>query len=113
MRLRTSLAVAALLACCSCASVKFTRDTETSGHFVSSGWAFTIFSIDLPRGAVQIARENASDAGLANMQVEGSGVYPDLGWFNWVLDIISVRKGVVRGTWGFTGDQARAEAANR
>ena len=113
MRMRTPLALALLLACCSCASVKFTRDTETSGHFVSSGWAFTILSIDLPRGAMQMARENASDAGLANMQIEGSRVYPDWGWFNWVLDIISVRKGVVRGSWGFTGDQAAAQGASR
>ena len=79
MRLRTPLTLAVLLACCSCASVKFTRDTETSGHFVSSGWAFTILSIDLPRGAMQIARENASDAGLANMQIEGAPVTIDFG----------------------------------
>ena len=113
MRLHTVLAVAALQVCGACASVSFTRDTETSGGFESSGWAFTILSIDLPKGAMDIARENASDAGLANMLVEHTSVVPDLGWFNWLLDIISVRRAVIRGTWGFSGEQARARDANR
>ena len=88
----------------SCASVSFERDTETSGTFVSTGWAFTIFSIDLPKPALNIARENASDAKRANMVVEKAEVYPHLGWFDWVLDIVGVRRARISGTWGFPGD---------
>lgn len=88
----------------SCASMEFDRTTETSGTFVSTGKAFTIFSIDLPRSAMQIARENASDAGMAHMVVEESTVSPDWGWWNWVLDIISVRTARISGTWGFDGE---------
>jgi hypothetical protein len=87
----------------SCASMKFEHTTATSGTFVSSGRAFTIFSIDLPRPALQIARENASDAGMAHMVVEEARVSPDWGWWNWVLDIVSVRKATIKGTWGFDG----------
>ena len=117
MRPRSRTVTVALLAtlflATACSSLKFTRTTETSGNFKATGWAFTIFTVDLPMGAMQIARQNASDAGLANMQITTSRVVPDWGWFNWVLDVISVRKAVLRGTWGFSGDRARAEAANR
>jgi hypothetical protein len=104
---RQRLAAALLLAVSltACASVEFRRSTETSGTFVSTGTAMTIFSIDLPKSALQIARENASDAGLANMSVDSVTVTPDWGWWNWVLDIVSVRRAVVRGTWGFDGDR--------
>lgn len=101
-RLAACLFLAASLS--GCASVEFHRTTETSGTFESQGTAFTIFSIDLPKSALQIARENASDAGLANMSVDSTTVTPDWGWWNWVLDIVSVRKATVRGTWGFEGD---------
>ena len=97
--------VCTLLALASCASVKFERTTETSGTFKSVGWAFTIGSIDLPKSAMQIARENASDSNLANMQVIEARVKPNWGWWNWVLNIISVRRAEVSGTWGFEGDQ--------
>ncbi len=98
-------AVSALLALASCASVKFERTTETSGTFKSVGVAFTIATIDLPKSAMQIARENASDSNLANMRVIEARVTPDWGAFNWVLDIISIRRATVSGTWGFEGDQ--------
>lgn len=95
--------IAPLLFCLtSCASVKFERTTETSGTFVSIGHAFTIFSIDVPKEALQIARENAVDSGLAHMQVETVTLSPDWGWWNWALDIVSVRKATLRGTWGFS-----------
>ena len=104
--LLTAAALATLaLSSSGCASVSFERETSTSGTFESSGWAFTFVSIDLPRPALQIARENASDAGLANMRVEEAYVTPDWGWWNWVLDIISVRKARVRGTWGYDGEE--------
>jgi len=32
-------------------------------------------------------------------------VTPDWGWWNWVLDIVSVRVGTIRGTWGFSGEE--------
>ena len=97
--------VCTVLALASCASVKFERTTETSGTFKSVGWAFTIGSIDLPKSAMQIARENASDSNLANMRVVEAHVRPNWGWWNWVLDIISIRRAMVSGTWGFEGDQ--------
>ena len=50
----------------SCASVSFERETLTSGTFESTGVAFTILSIDLPKSAIDIARENASDARQPN-----------------------------------------------
>jgi len=98
-------AVCTMLALASCASVKFERTTETSGTFKSVGWAFTIGSIDLPKSAMQIARENASDSNLANMRVIEARVRPNWGWWNWVLNIISIRRAEVSGTWGFEGDQ--------
>jgi len=93
-----------LLLLTACASVDFERTTETSGTFVSVGQSFTIFSIDLPKEALQIARENAVDSGLAHLQVDSVTVSPDWGWWNWVLDIVSVRKATLRGTWGYSKD---------
>ena len=99
------LAVLLLVACVSgCSSLSFNRNTETSGTFRSSGWAVTIFSIDIPKGALQIARENASDANLANTVVEDVKVMPYLGPVDWLLDIFSVRYARVEGTWGFSGE---------
>ena len=91
----------------SCASVDFTRETETSGKFVSKGFAVTIASIDIPRSAVNIARDNASDARLTNMQVEAVKITPDLGWWDWLLDILGMRWATVTGTWGFTGEETK------
>lgn len=95
-----------LLACslASCASLSVKRDTETSGTFRSTARSFTIFSWDLPRPAIQIAHENASDTGLPNMQ--HTDVWAtDWGVFDWVLEIISIRSARVKGTWGFTGEE--------
>jgi hypothetical protein len=88
----------------SCADLSFERKTETSGTFTSTGWALTLFAVDIPKGALQIARENASDANLANTVVEEVKVVPYLGrWFDWLLDIVGIRYARVSGTWGFTG----------
>jgi hypothetical protein len=98
--------LAALLVCATlsaCAGVSFERKTETSGTFSSYGVAFTILSSDFPKGALQIARENASDAGLANMKVEKSVVFPYLGILDRLLDIIGIRYARISGTWGYAG----------
>lgn len=86
-----------------CASLSHTRTTETSGTFRSSGWCFTILSVDIPKAALQIARENAADANLPNTQVQSMQMIPDLGGFDWLLDIIGLRYAKIEGTWGFDG----------
>lgn len=91
----------ALCSLTSCASVEFQRDTTTSGTFTSSGIALTLLSIDLPKAAIDIARENASDARQPNTQITDATVWPYLGWFDWLLDIVGVRYATVSGTWGF------------
>jgi len=110
--MRIAAALALTLSAASCASIDVGRDTQTSGTFVSTGLAFTIASIDLPRPALLIARDNASDVRLPNMQITESSVTPDLGWWDWLLDIIGVRYAVVRGTWGFKGDEAAKAESN-
>jgi hypothetical protein len=84
----------------SCANLTFKRDTVTSGTFESTALAFTLISFDLPKGAMLIARENVSDANLANMVVTETKVVPYLGPFDFLLDIIGVRWARVKGTWG-------------
>ena len=101
-----ALVAAAGLHTSSCASVSFDRRTQTSGTFRSSAVAVTVLGWDLPKRAVDIARDNASDAGLVNMQVENASVTPYFGWFDWVLDIFSVRFANVRGTWGYDGSKS-------
>lgn len=91
----------AALSWTSCANLSFARKTETSGTFVSSGWAVTIFAVDIPKGALQIARENASDANLPNLAVDEVQVIPYFGPLDFLLDIVSVRYARIRGTWGF------------
>jgi hypothetical protein len=88
----------------SCAGLSFDRATQTSGTFTSTGLALTIASIDLPKPALDIARENASDSNLANLVVENAWVFPDLGPLDWLLDIIGVRYARITGTWGFPGE---------
>ena len=100
---RAFLGMALALSISSCASVSFDRRTQTSGTFSSTGAAVTILGWDLPKRAIDIARDNASDAGLVNMQVEHATVTPYLGWFDWILDILSVRVARVSGTWGYDG----------
>ncbi|MFT4539965.1 MAG: hypothetical protein ACI841_001737 [Planctomycetota bacterium] len=84
-----------------CASVHYDRHTETSGTFVTTGTAFTILTIDLPQRAIDIARENASDAGLPNMVIENVTIFPHLGPFDWILDLVSIRYARISGHWGF------------
>jgi hypothetical protein len=98
---------------CSCASIDITRDTQTSGHFESTGTAFTILSIDVPKPALNIARDNAADARLTNMQVTEILRRPDLGDWDWLLDIIGVRYVRIVGTWGFTGEEPGAQPAKQ
>ncbi len=112
MRSRTTLGLlltvsilATGLGSSSCASLSFDRDTQTSGTFRSSAIAVTVLGWDLPKRAVDIARDNASDAGLVNMNVEDASVLPHLGWFDWILDIFGIRFATVRGTWGYDGKQ--------
>jgi len=97
------LPVLLLGALASCASVSFERTTQTSGTFEATAVAITVFKIDVPKSALQITRENLADANLANMQIEEIEVIPDLGWWNWVLDILSVRRARIAGHWGFDG----------
>lgn len=101
-RLRSTLTVACLVIfLSSCASVSLKRSTKTSGTYSSSGWAFTVLSIDMPRGALRIARENAADLHMANTVETYAKITPDLGWWNWLFDIVGVRKATTRGTWGY------------
>ena len=93
--------LAGAFALSACASVSYDRRTQTSGTFEAKGMAFTILSIDLPKRAVDIARENASDSNLANLVVEEATVSPDWGRLDFLLDIIGVRRATIRGTWGF------------
>lgn len=85
----------------SCASLSFERDTQSSGTFTSSGWSFTLFSVDLPKSALNIARENAADANLPHLVVEEVTVTPDLGPLDFLMEFFSFRYARVRGTWGF------------
>lgn len=92
-----------LLTLASCASLSVKRDTETSGTFNSSARSFTLFSYSIPRPAAQIAHENIADAGLPNTHATRV-TRTDWGWFDWVLEIISIRSARVKGTWGFNGE---------
>jgi hypothetical protein len=99
----SSVVLASALAACS--SLSFERNTATSGTFSSTGWSLTILSVDFPKGALLIARENASDANLANMVVESVTVVPYLGGFDWIFEFFCIRFARVSGTWGFTGQE--------
>lgn len=97
--------VLALAACAalapSCASVKFERETPTSGTFESSAWAFTLISFDLPGPALQIAQRNVSSSGQPNLVIEKSLVVPHLFFLDFLLDIVSIRYAKISGTWGY------------
>ena len=84
-----------------CSSMEFTRESETHGQFYANGVSVTILSIDLPRRAIDIARENLSDARQPNMRIEREVRFPYLGWFDWIFDIFSIRFASISGTWGF------------
>jgi len=85
----------------SCASVQFDRTEEEAGVFHSSAWSMTFLGLELPGSALMIARANASDSALPNMEVSEETLRPYLGRFNWLLNIISIRYASVKGTWGF------------
>jgi hypothetical protein len=86
------------------ASVSFERDTQSSGTFTSTGWSFTLFSVDLPKSAINTARENASDANLPHLVVEEMLVTPYLGPLDFLMEFFSFRYARIRGTWGFAGE---------
>lgn len=88
-----------------CASVSFERLTATSGTFKSTAWSMTVIQVDFPKGAIMVARENASDSNLANMVVEDVTQIPSWGPLDWLFDIFSIRYASVSGTWGFTGQE--------
>ncbi|MEE2940998.1 MAG: hypothetical protein VX460_11475 [Planctomycetota bacterium] len=94
------LACTVLLTLSSCAQLSIRRDTETSGTFISTGRSITFLSWEMPRPAIQIAQENAADAGLPNIEAT-SVEATDWGWFDWILEIISTRSARVTGTWGY------------
>ena len=106
-----ALGVAAVTLAASCASVEFTRETQTSGRFKSKGFEVTLFSYDIPAPALVIARDNVSDARLTNYQVDEARVWPYLGGFDWLLDIIGMRWATVGGTWGFDGAEPTSTPA--
>ncbi|MCB9913828.1 MAG: hypothetical protein H6828_01615 [Planctomycetes bacterium] len=95
------LPVPLLVLASACSSVEFQRTSESSGTFVATGNAVTLLGVDIPRSAMNQARENASDAGLHNMQVTETEIWPYLGWFDFLLEILSVRHATIRGTWGY------------
>lgn len=95
-----------------CASVSFERLTATSGTFKSTGWSVTILEMDFPKGALMVARENASDSNLANMVVEDVTQVPSWGPLNWLFEIFSIRYASVSGTWGFTGQENQPTSPN-
>lgn len=106
-----ALAVAAITLAAACASVDFTRETQTSGRFESHGFAVTLFSYDIPAPALVIARDNVSDARLTNYEVEEARVWPYWGWFDWLLDVVGMRWATVEGTWGFDGAEPTSAPA--
>jgi len=62
---------------------------------------FELLKHFVSKGAMDIARENASDARQPNSVITEATVWPYLGWFDWLLDIVGVRYASVSGTWGF------------
>ena len=108
---RSVLSIALASALTACSSLSFERYTATSGTFSSTGWSVTILSVDFPKGALLIARENASDANLANMVVESVTVVPYLGPFDWIFEFFCIRFARVSGTWGFTGQEYQSPDA--
>jgi hypothetical protein len=106
MRLAALVCALALLS--GCIHLDIQRETQTSGTFESTGWAFTFLSWDIPKAAHDIARENVSDARLPNVEITYSRVRPNWGWFDWIFDIIGVRYAKIQGTWGFAGEPGEA-----
>ncbi|MEX1023584.1 MAG: hypothetical protein WD226_00785 [Planctomycetota bacterium] len=84
-----------------CASVDFERTSPNAGEFRSSALSLTFFGFDFPTHALLAARANASDAQQPNTEVSYERVFPYFGAFDWLLDLVSIRWAVVRGTWGY------------
>ncbi len=89
----------------SCASIEVSRSTQTSGRFESKATSYMLLWWDIPRSALDIARDNAADARLTNVKVTEAYIRPHFGWFDWLWRMIGFRKAVVRGTWGFDGSE--------
>jgi hypothetical protein len=102
---RQLLSLVLLAPLAACASVSFQRDTATSGTFKSTAWSITLIQIDFPKGALMVARENASDSNLANMVVEDVTQIPSWKPLDWLFDLFSIRYASISGTWGFTGQE--------
>ena len=103
MRTRIRIAILALAVALfpSCASVHFDRTSATTGTYRSTATSFTLLSFDFPGPALTVAHSNAADAGQPNMVIEDQGVFPHLGYFDWLLDIVSIRFAWVEGLWGY------------
>jgi len=99
------LALALALTLGSCSSLEVDRTTQTSGTFTSKGTGLLLIWYELPMNATDIARENAADPRLTNVQVTEAYEYPHLGWFDWLYRILGLRFAVVKGTWGFDGEE--------
>jgi hypothetical protein len=106
--LSATLALVAVLSCASCSGLKVSRDTQTSGTFESKGVNLNLIWYEIPQSALDIARENAADSRLTNVQVTEAIVYPYWGpWFDWIYQLVGVRFAKIKGTWGFTGQEGR------
>jgi hypothetical protein len=103
----TALTLAAALAvCASCSSLVVDRTSQTSGTFVSKGTNLNIIWYEVPMAAIDIARDNAADSRLTNVKVTETIVYPYFGrWLDWIYQFLGLRFAVIKGTWGFTGDE--------
>lgn len=110
-RLRLAALALGLGLMASCASLEFERETPTSGTFQATGWAFTLFSIDIPKSALDIARANVSDARQPNVIVTEATVWPNLGPLDFLLELIGFRRARVSGTWGFDPAETSAESS--
>lgn len=94
------LAVPMALALCSCASLKVDPRDASQGTFRSTAIAFTLFGRDYPQSAILLARANASDSQLVNLVVTEERIVPYFWKLDFLLDVISIRWALVRGTYG-------------
>src|SRR5262245_16788760 len=109
---RLPAALLAPLLVAASSSLKLDRQTETSGTLVPKARSCTILSLDVPKTAEQIARENASDANMPNMLITDVKLVPWLGGFDWLLDILSIRYCRISGTWGFSAPEGTVRSAS-
>jgi hypothetical protein len=95
-----SLALASLLLCSACATLKFEPTDARGGTFRSTALSFSFLGHDLPQSALLLARANASDSQLPNLVVTHEHVFPYFWKLDFLLDILSVRWATVSGTYG-------------